>query len=136
MALWRVRQYIQADGSAPVEAWLREHKRFKAKWLWIEENLLCWEPERLPTQYVKPLQGDGRGLFELVFRVQDVQYRPLGFYGPGERTYTLLVGATKKQGKRSKDTVWDPRNAIELAQKRKEIVEREPEARTREFKAP
>lgn len=58
-----------------------------------------------------------RGLGEIRFKTDNVQYRPAGFFGPGERTFSIYVGCTKKQN------VYDPPDAFELARKRKANVD-------------
>lgn len=58
----------------------------------------------------------GENLIELILKIDNVQYRPIGWYGPDERTVTLLVGATERGGK------FDPRNACEQAVTRKRLI--------------
>ena len=38
----------------------------------------------------------GEKLIELIIKVKNVQYRPIGWYGPEDREITLLLGATEK----------------------------------------
>ncbi len=42
------------------------------------------------------LGSEYRQLGKLLFRVAGVQHRPLGFFGPGDKTFTLLAWATEK----------------------------------------
>lgn len=58
----------------------------------------------------------GHGLIELIITIGKVEYRPIGWYGPGSREVTLLVGATE----RGND--FDPRNACAQAVNRKRLV--------------
>jgi hypothetical protein len=58
----------------------------------------------------------GEGFIELIIKVANVQYRPIGWYGPDARTVTLLVGATERDGE------FDPRNACEQAVTRKRLI--------------
>jgi hypothetical protein len=46
------------------------------------------------TGYFRPLIGYKK-ISEIIFTVQNIQYRPLGCYGPGSKHDTILVGATK-----------------------------------------
>lgn len=62
----------------------------------------------------KPLGG---GIFELRFKAEGKQYRPLGYDGPGPRQFTILVGAYKKMKK------WTPRDAQKTALKRRKEIE-------------
>src|SRR5262245_9085965 len=58
----------------------------------------------------------GQDFIELIIKVANVQYRPIGWYGPDERTVTLLVGATERDGD------FDPRNACTQAVNRKRLI--------------
>jgi hypothetical protein len=59
----------------------------------------------------------GSGIWELEF-FSAVQHRVLGFFGPGRKEATLLVGCYHKQG------VYVPPNALETAVRRKKMLER------------
>lgn len=59
------------------------------------------------------LHGECDGLMELRRQSGNVQYRPIGCYGPGQREVTLLVGATERGGR------FVPPSACETAQERK-----------------
>jgi hypothetical protein len=50
-----------------------------------------------------------RGLGKLRFKTADAAHRPLGFFGPTERTFTLLVWATERDGE------FDPPNILDTA---------------------
>lgn len=50
------------------------------------------------------------------FHANNVQYRPLGFFGPNRHEYTILIGASKK-GK-----IWTPADACRGALNRMAIV--------------
>jgi hypothetical protein len=54
------------------------------------------------------------------FKSEGVQYRPLGFFGPTRLEYTILVGASKKGAN------YDPRDAIEMALRRRAEVVADP----------
>lgn len=53
-------------------------------------------------------------LYELRVVCSGVQYRPLGFYGPRQKQFTLLVGSTEK-GK-------IPTSTLKVADERRKIV--------------
>ncbi len=55
------------------------------------------------------------GLGEIRFKSGNVQYRPVGSFGPGERMFTLWVGCKKKQN------IYDPPDAFDLALKRRRL---------------
>jgi len=65
--------------------------------------------------YVKKIRGCD-DVYELIFKINNIQYRPLGCYGPGKGEFTLLVGATKK-GK-----IWVPTDAITTAEKMAKLI--------------
>ena len=57
-----------------------------------------------------------RGLCEIRFTTANVQYRPAGFFGPGERVFSVYVGAIKKQ------KIYKPPNAFDLAIQRRDGI--------------
>lgn len=63
----------------------------------------------------KMLSGGHAGLGEIRFKTNNVQYRSVGFFGPGDREFTLLVGCQKKQN------IYNPPSALDLALKRKNL---------------
>lgn len=65
------------------------------------------------------LQG-GLGVGEVRFEIQNVVYRPLGYFGPGPDDFTFLLFATEQSNR------FVPRNALELAIERMRLVERNP----------
>lgn len=67
------------------------------------------------TKYFSPLTGH-RGINEIKFIVQSIQYRPLGCYGPGDKEFTILIGA-KEQGDR-----FNPKNAPLIAENRRNDI--------------
>lgn len=69
-----------------------------------------WSPH-----LVYPLT-DSDGIYEIRFKVKNVLYRPLGFFGPKRHEFTLLVPA-REQG-----DCFVPRNAKDLAEERKKVV--------------
>ena len=102
MAYWTIRAYGNASGR---DVFCREYRsqltdtraEFRAK-----VNLLKSQPtiegwsringfDRLSKQY--------RELGKLRFKADNAQHRPLGFFGPHKRTFTLLVWATERDGK-------------------------------------
>jgi hypothetical protein len=58
-------------------------------------------------------------IYELRIQLGNNLYRPLGFFGPGEKEFTLLIGA-KEQG----DQIF-PRMAPDIAEARRKLVLRE-----------
>jgi len=58
-------------------------------------------------------------IYELRIQLGNNLYRPLGFFGPGQNEFTLLIGA-KEQG----DQIF-PRAAPEVADARRKLILRE-----------
>jgi hypothetical protein len=58
------------------------------------------------------------GLCEIRFKALNVQYRPLGYFGPGAKRFSIYVGCKKK------GTVYTPPDAFDLASKRWGKVQR------------
>lgn len=55
-------------------------------------------------------------VYEIRFKAGNIQYRPLGCFGPGEEDFTILVWAYKKQ------SVYTPAKAIDTAEKRRKLL--------------
>ena len=66
------------------------------------------------------LSGEYRELGKFRFKVRNVQYRPLGFFGPGQKEYTLLAWATERDDK------FDPRGIRDTALRRRAMVLSDP----------
>jgi hypothetical protein len=62
-----------------------------------------------------------RALGELRFKVGNVQHRPLGFFGPEQRTFTLLIWATERDGN------FAPPGVRDTALQRMNLVKKNPE---------
>lgn len=58
------------------------------------------------------------GLYELRIVCSGVQYRPLGFYGPQQKQFTILIGSTEK-GK-------VPTSTLKVADERRKLVIADP----------
>lgn len=58
----------------------------------------------------------GQGFIELIVNIGNVQFRPIGWYGPDTKAVTLLVGATERDGE------FNPRNSCEQALNRRQLV--------------
>ena len=63
------------------------------------------------------LFGSGfAGLGKLRFKVANVQHRPLGFFGPERKMFTLLIWSTERDGKFNppnvRDTALDRMNQV------------------------
>lgn len=92
---WRFLDYINARSENEIRDWLISlPKKAQAK---IDRMILVLQAYEgsWPPQYVSALKGY-EGIYELRVVASGVQYRPLGFFGPGDREFTLLIGAVEK----------------------------------------
>jgi len=122
---WRFLDYVNARGQNEIRDWLVSlPKKAQAK---IDNRILTLRAYEgpWPPQYVSALTGY-EGIYELRVVASGVQYRPLGFFGPGEREFTLLIGAVEK-GKLS-------RSVCETAcRRRQEVLADRSRTREHEF---
>jgi len=80
----------------------------------------------VPCIWIKDLKGEAnKGLLELRFKSERVQWRPICCYGPGEHEFTILFVA------REIGWMFIPRKTEEIARKRRDQV-RVRKARLRE----
>lgn len=100
---------VQQDVDRQSEAWL-EHFRARVKYLAVTRAVDWHEPQ------AKKLKG-ANGVYEIRFKADGVQQRPLGFFGPGASEFTILTLAAKKQD------VYKPHAAIETAGQRRKAVQ-------------
>lgn len=84
------------------------------------DTVLEYLVQRTVDEWSRPeyatLTGRYSKLGELRFDFGNLEYRPIGCFGPGRATFTVLVGATKKGNK------YDPRKALDTALERREII--------------
>ena len=81
----------------------------------VRMNYLRQQPAWKDPHYHQLRGQDGVGAVR--FEVRNVQYRPLGFFGPGARTFTFVFFATEKNGK------YLPKAGIEDAKRRMRQIE-------------
>jgi hypothetical protein len=60
-----------------------------------------------------------KGLYELILKVANTQFRVIGFYGPALQEFTLLCGAVEKDG------VLDPPTTCMIAQQRRSLASKD-----------
>jgi hypothetical protein len=116
MVLWVVKCFLSEHGRDVIDEWYCAlSASAQRKFDTILEHLRDTPHTQWSTHLVYPL-ADSDGIFEIRFKIRNVLYRPLGFFGPDRGEFTLLVPA-REQGN---DFV--PRNAKTLAEERKNIV--------------
>lgn len=88
---WRFKDRLDQRGENVIRAWLdglplKAMAKIDGR---IRHLAVCGE---FPSPYVEKIKGHD-GVFELRVVSFDVQYRPLGGFGPGAGEFTLVMGA-------------------------------------------
>ena len=114
MALWRFFDYCSGAGNNLIEEWYADLPVGAQVDFDVTLKALSISSDWRGMEEFKSL---GRqGLCEIRFRSGKIQYRPAGFFGPGEKTFTIYVGCFKKQN------IYQPSEAFDLALKRRQKV--------------
>lgn len=112
--MWIFYDFITERGENDIHRWLNSNDVPKAAKAKINARIIALQGfPALPEQYVSALKGWPK-LLELRIVSNNVQYRPLGFYGPESGRFALLIGAIEK-GK-------IPKRLLEIADERRKIV--------------
>jgi putative component of toxin-antitoxin plasmid stabilization module len=115
---WTFRDYLAADGTNEILAWLNGLNDKRAK---IKINAKIRHLEAVRTfreDDAKKLEGH-EGLWELRVSLAGIKYRPLFCHGPNSGDLTLLIGAVEKNNR------FDPREAPTRAQNRRAEIGKE-----------
>ncbi|WP_292938322.1 type II toxin-antitoxin system RelE/ParE family toxin [Noviherbaspirillum sp.] len=114
---WIFRTYVSQTGRTEVQdkvdeldEVVLEHLLGRIRYLANTEKIDWHEPQ------AKKLTG-AKDVYEIRFKADGIQYRPLGYFGPGPNDFTILVWAYKKQN------VYTPAEAIKTAGTRKRHIE-------------
>jgi hypothetical protein len=122
MSLWTFLDYLGASGENMIVAWLQEihsaktRTKVSARMDAKIEHVSVLEQRDWPRYLFTELAGFP-GILEMRFTYNNVQYRPLGFFGPDRYEFTFLIGAIEKNSR------FIPPNAPDTALARKDIVE-------------
>lgn len=113
LALWTIRCYVSPTGRDMIDDWYSRQPEGVQGALDVALEYLVQRPR---NEWRRPefdlLSGKMRAIGEIRLKVDNKQYRILGFFGPGRSDFTLLVGSTKK-GK-----TYNPTGTLETALKR------------------
>jgi len=97
---WAFRSFVLSGGGTVVREWYEQQDdAVCAEFDTSLEYLRALPPERWERPYVGILRKECLGLIEIRFKVNKVQHRPLGFYGPLRYEFTLLFFAVEKDRK-------------------------------------
>jgi len=122
MLEWTFFEFVSSTGRRAVRDWIGTFPKGTRARVKASVDALVSELQLLPNDQferengVGQLRHDCSGLFELVMKVEKIQVRPIGFYGPGRREFTLLAGAVEKGND------FEPRTVCETANERKRLV--------------
>jgi hypothetical protein len=119
-----IKTYVDMEGLGVVEAWLgKESAKAAAK---FDERVSAlsdsrnWGGKRTTSLSGKPCLG----LVEIRLCVDNVQHRPIGFFGPNSGEFTILLFAKEVGG------AFVPKSACEICQTRKrEVIDDEGRSR-------
>ncbi len=116
MKIWNFKVFVSNRGTREIDDWLNSQPaRAKAK---IKKRITYLEISEL-SKWVRPYATKLHGsddIWEIRVIFANVQYRPLGCFGPKNDEFTLLIGA-KERGKRL-----EPVNAIKIAEQRRRLI--------------
>jgi hypothetical protein len=127
MTAWRFRTYRpnpRRDDAAQWYAALPPKSR--AKVYRRLSQLRQWPRDKWGIPFFRMLHGECRGLGEVRIKLDRIQWRPIGFFGPAELEFTILLIAHEKGGK------FVPRDTCSIGQTRMAEVTQSPD-RTHEW---
>ena len=112
MTVWKFYDFLDSRGGNIIRAWLdalpdKARAKINARLLFMQAK------DTWPEPWISSLKGWPH-LVELRIGAAGSAYRPLGFYGPKRREFTITLGAIEK-GKLSK-------RVLEVANANREIV--------------
>jgi hypothetical protein len=125
MALWTFRDFTDDSGQNVIAEWTAsirpERKRMKmlARWDAHLEHIQNIEQASWPSEWFTELRGHPQ-IFEMKFTVNNIQWRPLGYFGPARHEFTFLIGAIERNDR------FEPTDAPRSADARRLIVEHDP----------
>ena len=126
MSLWTFRDFTDDSGNNVIVEWINaihpNKKRIKviARWDGMLEHLQNLENSDWPTGWFTELAGYS-GILEMKFTVQNIEWRPLGYFGPHRHEFTFLIGAIEKNNR------FVPADAPSTAANRRHIVDAQPQ---------
>lgn len=127
--LWAFMEYVDDADRGVVSEWISDQSiKVEVKFHQRLQALSQMRVDEWRDPWAKTLHGDGKGLVEIRFKAENVQFRPIGFFGPNRNQFTILLCAKEIGGK------FVPRQACNLAQGRKnEVLEKAYLSRSYDF---
>jgi hypothetical protein len=118
-----LRAYLLDDNADVISVWYDQYAgqpKVRAK---LDMRMLHLRPRRRDERdgwnrpYYDTLE---RGVGEVRFEIGNIQYRPIGFFGPAREEFTFLLFAIEQSDR------LQPRNAIDEAVRRRGVVQSDP----------
>jgi hypothetical protein len=114
MNYWFFKGFIGLNGISFIDEWYaflqeKDKAAFDTRLAYLGITKY-WIPK-----YFKKLKGYDH-IYEHCFKFSNMQHRPLGCFGPKDNEFTFLIGTTKRE------KVFNPRNAVNLAIKRRNYI--------------
>jgi hypothetical protein len=115
MNYWTIKVYSKDGKTRITDKWLKSlpagaQAEITTTLRYLQTQELWGRP------YSAQLRGKFSLIHELRIKWQRNQYRPLGFFGPNEDEFTLLIGAIEKGSN------FEPKNAPASADERRKLV--------------
>jgi len=121
MPIWTFSDYVSARGFNEIHEWLHSNQVPKEARAKINARITTLRGFPIfPEVYFSAYKGWDE-IYELRVTYANVQYRPLGFYGPTQREFCLLIGGIEK-GK-------IPKTLLDAAEARRKYVLADPNRR-------
>jgi len=111
---WTIKSFVTARGIDVIQEWI-ESLPIKAQVAVDQRITFLALKGYWYRPYAHKLKGYD-GIWEIIIQQENVQYRPLGCFGPGEKVFSLLIGAKEKNNK------FEPKGAPKIAEKRKKMI--------------
>lgn len=122
---WTFFEYVGSNDRGVVRDWFKRLPHGTSQQVEAAVDALVEELQQLTcdvfdrSHNVGQLRHSCSDYFELRVKVQKVQYRPIGFYGPARREFTLLGITTEKGG-----VLVDDQDCSRIKERRKSILNR------------
>jgi hypothetical protein len=110
------RVFVSDRGTREIDGWLDGLPvKAKVKIKKIITYLAILDISKWERPYVCKLKGSDK-IWEIIVKFNNVQYRPLGCFGPKNNEFTLLIGAKEKGGR------LEPIDAVRVAEQRRSLI--------------
>ena len=115
MCYWTIKTFITSSGRNVIKEWVSKQPRGVQARINVRLRMLQTQ-QHWGRPYSEKLKGKYNQIYEIIITWNKNQYRPLGFFGPNQGDFTLLVGAKEKGSK------FEPKKAPAIADDRRKLV--------------